>query len=130
MSRVIKFRAWCKARDEMFTVTRVEFDHLDNFAGVVLGAREWGRVFEPDEIELMQFTGLVDRNGCDIYEGDILSIENTTAKVVFWERPPAFGLAPLNEHEWCDDWNITDDSERMEVIGNIYENSDLLERAK
>lgn len=125
--RGIKFRAWYKARDEMFTVTSVEFDHQGNFTGVVLGAREWERVFTPDEIELVQFTGLLDRNGQEIYEGDILRMEDTIAKVVFWERPPEFGLDPVNEDEWCEDWNITDDSERMEIIGNIYETPELVE---
>jgi len=72
-------------------------------------------------------TGQQDCTGKDIYEGDILKIEDATAKVVFWERPPEFGLDFYhNEDKWCEDWNLTDDSERMEIIGNIYENSDLL----
>jgi YopX protein. len=75
----------------------------------------------------MQYTGLKDVAGKDIYEGDILGMENATAKVVFWNKPPEFGLDfSHNEGEWCEDWNLSDDHDRMEIIGNIYEHPELL----
>ncbi len=74
-----------------------------------------------------QYIGHQDEAGEDIYEGDILKIEDATAKVVFWEGPPHFGLDFYhNEDKWCEDWNLTDDSDRMKVIGNIYANPERL----
>lgn len=138
MSRTIKFRAWNKREQKMVyaeemknskSLWAVGFHGLpiavdnDSFkGGEIIG---WNI---DHYLELMQSTGLKDSKGREIYEGDILKLVDATAKVVFWERPPAFGLDySHNEDEWCEDWNITDDSERMEIIGNIYENHDLLQ---
>ncbi len=140
--REIKFRAWDKKHNKMlFPLSGILWGNVlvpTNYAqGVFDGdipknCRDFfeGEMVMMEGVELMQFTGLLDKNGREIYEGDILDIENTTAKVVFWERPPAFGLDPINEHEWCEDWNITDDSDRMSVIGNIYEKPDLLKQQR
>lgn len=80
--------------------------------------------YNPEDIVFMESIGLVDKHGNDIYEGDILHIRDATAVVKFWETPPEFGLEPLhNKDAWVDDWNLSDDSERMEIIGNIYQAS-------
>lgn len=122
--REVKFRAWHKLEGKIYQWGSgvIAIDHQLNVETVPAG-----RTLKHDEVELMQFTGMFDCNGNDIYEGDILQIEDASAKVVFWERPPEFGLDfSHNEDVWCEDWNLTDDSERMAIIGNIYENPDLL----
>lgn len=125
--RPIKFRAWHKAEKRMFDV----YD-LSWFSGIFLIGDEqsWDKgKYGSGEVSLMQFTGLKDSQRRDIYEGDILELNGAIAKVVYWTNPPEFGLdyCYRNEDEWCDDWNLSDDSERMVIIGNIHEHPHLLQ---
>lgn len=125
MSRPIKFRAWHTTARKMAQIDMLDFA-LDAYRARTLDGISSGSGHLAD-IELMQFTGITDRNGRDIYEGDILEIEGATAKVVFWQRPPAFGLDFYhNEDKWCEDWNLSDDSDRMTIIGNVYEHPNLI----
>lgn len=121
MSRIIKFRAWQ-------TVTKRMFTNIEKGTGDTYNPNPpFADYLENGHMIVMQFTGLLDIHDLEIYEGDIIGIEGATAKVVFWERPPAFGLDfSHNEDAWCEDWNLTDDSGRMEIIGNIHENEELL----
>jgi uncharacterized phage protein (TIGR01671 family) len=73
-----------------------------------------------EEFELMQFTGLLDKNGKEIYEGDILALVNGYCDVVKFER---------SAWRWNDGHNILGVSwnlESFEVLGNIYENPELM----
>lgn len=128
-SRKIKFRAWTGKQmiyqDQQYLasfIRRVVPEIIQDHGGKHYVSHESylpnGGVI--DEY-LTQWTGMQDCKGRDIYEGDILRIEDATAKVVFWGRPPEYGLDPIDEDKWCDDWNLSDDSERMEVVGNIFE---------
>lgn len=80
------------------------------------------------DYKLMQFTGLCDRNGKEIYEGDIVEVTGTPyyakrGQVVF--NGKEYGLLDAN-NGFCADF-VWEDWERFfEVIGNIYENPELL----
>ena len=92
---------------------------------------------EPDrhltaiESELMQFTGLLDKNGKEIYEGDIVvfhrlddePLEDCVKHIVRWfDSIPGF-----NTVEPPDVAEMPTDSESLEVIGNVFENPELLD---
>ena len=84
---------------------------------------------EFDEGELMQYTGLKDKNGKEIYEGDIISSLNFTGQV-FWNDFSCgyrFGKTPEADIERTAYLNKFASSEYL-VIGNIYENPELIKK--
>jgi len=132
MMREIKFRVWDKRVNKMSPVANISFGD-DGSARTIITElapkdKYYDAVVHGENGVLLQFTGLKDCRGNEIYEGDVLKMGDATAKVVFWGRPPEFGLDfSHNEDEWCEDWDLSDDSERMQIIGNIYEHPELLQ---
>lgn len=124
-SRIIKFRAWY--RGMMFH--HVEHTtYADGSNGVtMLGnnpAYIGGRMFSPtdDDVELMQFTGLLDKNGCEIWEGDLVQRDhNIHPSAVEWDKD-GYWLRNAVVGGGIDGI----DTKRCMVIGNIYENQDLI----
>nr|DAQ77042.1 MAG TPA: YopX protein [Caudoviricetes sp.] len=85
-----------------------------------------------NDIHLMQSTGLKDKNGKEIFEGDILGIETDEGILnvnVFWDSKHAlfmFESEIHNEKELLAEL-VEDNTYPFEIIGNIYENPELLE---
>lgn len=79
-----------------------------------------------DEVELMQFTGLKDKNDIEIYEGDILNHNGDLWVVRYSEEDGMFILYYDNIIENFSNMN----SKWLEVIGNIYENPELLKESE
>jgi uncharacterized phage protein (TIGR01671 family) len=80
----------------------------------------------PEAVTLMQFTGLRDKNGTDIYEGDIVQNGlNEISKIVWDADTVAFIF--LTKNAGIKNWiNVKTDLDRnVEVIGNVYENPEL-----
>lgn len=118
--REIKFRAWDKINKEMFNVESINFQERRVYKDVV-SYRNF------NDIELMQYTGLKDKNNKEIYEGDIVKLranhgigvvkyyDEWGAFVVEYIKPRPLAVLGMNYYK-----------EDIEVIGNIYENSELL----
>ena len=123
--REIKFRAWVKDRKEIFEVILINYvtkkvTYLFERVGDLLNIRHE----KFNDTELMQYTGLKDKNGKEIYEGDIFHIgSKKILYVVEWIDCGLKGRQIKNK-SWIglDYWK--DD---IEVIGNIYENPELME---
>jgi len=119
--RIYKFRAWDKKEKKMITENfSVSFDGIPHDTIGHLGRNhKEGDIYEGKDvgIVIMQFTGLKDKSGNEIYEGDVvegLSLRNFKVKeVVNWDK---FQWFPFAGH-----WGLRD----FEVIGNIYSNPEL-----
>jgi len=113
--REIKFRAWDKKHDIIHTGVSV-FNFQDFKESILI---------ENSDIELMQFTGLHDKNGKEIYEGDIVSFpknDGTIPKlsIIYNNRFACFQFKEQNAPIGL--------SMSYEVIGNIYESPELLDK--
>lgn len=125
--RVIKFRAWDVVGKFMLSATLEELCDIDNRRGVHFRA-DLKSSLKFDYIKVMQFTGLLDKNGKEIYEGDIvisrgISGDNGKEEVCF----EGGAFLPFHGANCPDDDAMASESE---VIGNIYENPELLEDLK
>lgn len=117
MSREIKFRAWSNGQKAMLEVgdnygTTHDLDCCNYFKS-------------GQDVELMQFTGLTDKNGKDIYEGDIVNSQEAYQShfIIEWGNS-GWVLFDGNDgvlHDEHDEF-----IENVEVIGNIYEHGHLL----
>lgn len=123
--REIKFRAWNKSMSKMIDLKQVTPLALD------AGLKQDG-LFLPfsEEFELMQFTGLYDKNGVEVYEGDILRSAYNGFHAVYWnQRSGHWGIDHKNN--CCRPWRGPASGHIFmeEMVGNICENPDLLEKA-
>lgn len=101
--REIKFRAWDKKW--LFMTYPCTLEDIKNGFEGIFGKNK----------DLMQYTGLKDKNGKEIYEGDIVNHKYYSTPIVITFKNGCFESG---------DVNITDKS--LEIIGNIYENPELL----
>lgn len=134
--RDLRFRAWDKTQNHWVNINHIEL-RID---GVIYDPIR--RQF-PSDYQLMQYTGLHDKNGKEIFEGDIVKAGEANMPI---DKYPdyhqvcqvKFGEGEVNGSEWPVDVlgfylephrfkvpNITE--AKLEVIGNIYENPTLLE---
>ncbi|HHI9507099.1 TPA: YopX family protein [Streptococcus agalactiae] len=120
-----KFRAWSKKFKRMYKVTLIDYENgdvglKDDHGGVAIG--------DIKQLILMQSTGMFDKNGVEIFDGDIV----LTTRLIDYTYKNFKGVVKMLEGRWLIDtgkdavglWTEVDENE---AIGNIYQNSELLE---
>lgn len=119
-----KFRTWDRLSNYIFDVALIDFDTQM----VKLGGCKYRNL---DEVILMQSTDLKDKNGTEIFEGDVVKqemliptsgIEEITGVVKMLEG--AWIIANDEEEIACHLWR---EGTEMKILGNIYENPELME---
>ena len=126
--RDIKFRAWDKQTKRLFQVQALQFYGANNtvdacwtngvdFDGEsTLGEPELNNLHN---LELMQYTGLKDKNGVEIYEGDIVKLNIPTYKTFTKVIHTLYDAFVLESNVESNDY--------IEILGNIHNNPDILE---
>ena len=129
MNREIKFRAW-RENKMYYNITTAHYEHnaMSGSGGDLWDFAEWMKWSK-----VMQYTGLKDKNGVEIYEGDILAADHDGGEgeanigVVFHAAGTFMidGNGPFYDHVYGISPNVLDSHS---VIGNKFENPELLEK--
>ena len=137
--RNIKFRAWSKSNARMLDGDVVPAPLWWRVTGKLRKSHLWLISQSDEEYKLMQYTGLKDKNGVEIYEGDIVALDMWHGNehgyipeegVIKWYQPSsAFKWFSLEEDpsDGQNYWLSQADTKQREVIGNVYEHPGLLE---
>ena len=153
MMREIKFRAFLKLTKEIVDIKKIDFEN-NQISFYKNNGDAYLYVCDFKNIELMQFTGLCDKNGEKIYEGDVVRFNNQTGKVVYEYGSFGVGIEEGIDYDRLEDFtrenldntfegtfndnflslfeiyynlnNIDGYIDEIEVIGNIFDNPELL----
>jgi len=139
--REIKFRVWYKGESRMYLDIREINFQKKNIRCEHIKYPEGANIFSFNEIILMQFTGLKDKNGQEIFEGDIVSLlplrigdPTVYAEIKFEDGSfDMFGInRPVNTKQirFVRELYVECLTNHVEVIGNRFENPELLEKIK
>ena len=122
--REFKFRAWDTEKQEMATVNFIGLNDYE--VGMEdEECRRW-RATYPYVCRLMQYTNLKDKNGKEIYEGDILKVKLDGGEANLYVKYTNGEYRVVNEGRWEDSLYAYMYFGDVEIVGNIYENKDLL----
>lgn len=140
-NREIKFRAWHFGQKKMFSAEEMTADQMallpdGHFANINSVSTKLSEVYSHEEMLPLQYTGLHDRNGKEIYEGDIVKGDNfqrfSGNPVVRWDGNGSFvletdtGNSIYRETFFSFLQGEGHELRHLEVVGNIYQNPELL----
>ena len=135
MSKYIKFRVWHKQNKVMMWLKQIVWfpDREQRITAHPFDQREPTFVGSLCHLEIMEYTGIDDKNGKEIYEGDILDVDEhkRLCKVIWFEPQACFDTVPIkvmDKHTVFNGLKNSEWSYRTEVVGNIYENPELLKQ--
>lgn len=120
--RTIKYRAWLEMKKRMFSWEELINLEIHQFSEYPISLAHLGQ--EP--FIWLQFTGLLDKNGKEIWEGDIIEMDDRE----YGEgRPKNLRVVDFEDGSFTTNtWSKSDIQEWCEVIGNIYSNPELLNK--
>lgn len=129
-----KFRAWDKRRKEMWKVAtlHIEDEYADLFKTNIYEKpfdNPWAKF---EDLIFLQSTGLKDKNGVEIFEGDIVNYDDGEFSFIGSVKKDRYqfyikGIEPLESYDFIDVSNTFDGTTSLTISGNIYKNPELLE---
>lgn len=132
--RSIKYKAYIKEYDKVIDVDRLGLNTDGSVQEIIVSTREldgkdeWTD-FQAGQFELMEFIGLCDNKGIEIHTGHIVRIVTTETKetligeVIYYEGNAMYLVETTREDYFT---FAVDDIREIEVLGNIYENKELI----
>lgn len=137
MNREIKFRVWDKYKKQMYPISSIDYDIFSQEINIIAVGHKNGMCTSYNKnhnsekcditaLELMQYTGLHDKNGKEIYEGDIVG-DNKIKWIVKWNKHRmGFCLYPTTKQLYDEMPINVKNKLGFKILGNIYDNSELL----
>lgn len=125
MNREIKFRIWDIENKEMLKVQELDFEPTFYGGRIAIRPDQYNDYFDTEDMILMQYTGLDDKNGKEIYEGDIVG-DNKIKWIVKWNKHRmGFCLYPTTKQLYDEMPINVVNKLGFKKLGNIYDNPEL-----